>query len=70
MRSTTEYEVQLYKTRVRPSTRYDVVRGTIILEKYDKYKYQVRVKTELVRVRFKKYEDVLLRDRTDTRSHA
>ena len=76
MYGTTEYEVRLYKTSVRPSTRYDLVRGTIILEKYDKYKYKVRLKIELVRVRprtryeiFQRYEVVLVQGRTGTRSY-
>ena len=77
MRRTTEYEVRLYMTRVRPSTRYSLVRGTIILEKYDKYKYKVRLKTELVRVRprtryeiFQQYEILvgLLRNNKASRS--
>ena len=57
MRGTTEYEVRLHKTSVRPSTRYDNFRKIL------KYKYTVRVKTELVPI------IVLVQGRTGTRSY-
>ena len=65
MRSTTEYEVQLYKTRVRPSTRYDHFRKIRQVQVQGTSSNWISTSTTSYEVR----DISKVRDRTSTRSY-